>query len=126
MPTLSNITMTLGVIGLAGLGACSSWDTRTPHTQYSQTAQPVHREMTSGMVQQVQTSLAQQGIYRGTVDGVWGPVTQTAVQTYQQSHGLMANGQIDQPTLASLNLPTDGTMPNQVATPAPVVPTPVN
>jgi peptidoglycan hydrolase-like protein with peptidoglycan-binding domain len=63
------------------------------------------------MVRQVQTTLHQQGTYAGNIDGIWGPETQGAVRSYQQSHGLMVNGQLDSPTLASLNLPGDSTAP---------------
>jgi len=59
------------------------------------------------MVKQVQTRLQQQGQYGGAVDGVWGPATQTALESFQQSHGLNVTGQIDSPTLASLNLASD-------------------
>ena len=120
----SSATM-LGLVGLVAVAGCSSWDNHRSSGPYSQASAPVHSELTPGMVQQVQTKLQQQGLYHGGVDGLWGPETQTAVQGYQQSHGLTANGQIDSPTLASLNLASDGTLPapaavpSQAATPAP-------
>ncbi len=43
-------------------------------------------------------------MFRGQVDGVWGPRTQAAVRPYQQKNNLNASGQLDQPTLASLNV----------------------
>ncbi|HLY57061.1 MAG TPA: peptidoglycan-binding domain-containing protein [Stellaceae bacterium] len=67
--------------------------------------------MTPKMVQQVQASLQQQGLYRGSVDGLWGPATQASLKSYQQSHGLTATGEVDSPTLAALSLPSDGAIP---------------
>ncbi len=43
------------------------------------------------------------------MDGVWGPGTQAAVRTYQQQHNMNATGQLDQDTLAAMNL---GAAPN--------------
>ena len=61
------------------------------------------------MIRNVQQALQQDGTYRGRVDGVWGPGTQAAVRTYQQQHHMNATGQLDQDTLAAMNL---GTAPN--------------
>ncbi len=38
------------------------------------------------------------------VDGVYGPQTQAALQAYQHHHGLIASGELDHPTRASLGL----------------------
>jgi peptidoglycan hydrolase-like protein with peptidoglycan-binding domain len=67
--------------------------------------------MSPTIVQQVQASLRQQHFYGGAVDGISGPVTQSAVRRYQQAHGLVANGHVDSATLASLNSVTDGVPP---------------
>jgi peptidoglycan hydrolase-like protein with peptidoglycan-binding domain len=56
------------------------------------------------MVHQVQTRLQQAGNYNGSIDGRWGPATEAGVRSYQQQHNLNATGQLDNDTLASLNL----------------------
>ena len=56
------------------------------------------------MIRSVQQSLQQGGLYQGRVDGVWGPSTQAAVRGYQQQHNMNATGQLDQATLAAMNL----------------------
>src|SRR5215472_18652823 len=43
-------------------------------------------------------------MYKGQVDGVWGPQTKSAVRQYQQRHNLTATGQLDSQTLAALNV----------------------
>jgi peptidoglycan hydrolase-like protein with peptidoglycan-binding domain len=90
---------------LAALPACTS-------PSYS-SAPPVQAaanpELSPGMVRQVQTALQQQGVYNGAIDGIWGPQTQAAVQSFQQSHSLRATGQLSSATLAALNLPADNT-----------------
>lgn len=52
------------------------------------------------VVRNVQRRLRQLGFYDGGVDAVWGPNTQTALERFQQSRGLEANGQLN-PTTAS-------------------------
>jgi Putative peptidoglycan binding domain len=56
------------------------------------------------VIENVQAALRNQGFYRGTVDGLVGPETRSALATFQRSHGLVATAAIDQPTLAALGL----------------------
>jgi Putative peptidoglycan binding domain len=55
----------------------------------------------TGQVQQV---LAQQGYYRGPIDGILGPGTRDAIAQWQADHGLIATAAIDEQTLGSLGL----------------------
>jgi peptidoglycan hydrolase-like protein with peptidoglycan-binding domain len=120
----------LALGSLAALPACSMNSGHSGSTVAA--ARP--SEVSPGMVRQVQTALQQQGLYKGNVDGIWGPETQSAVMGYQQAHGLPPNGELTSPTLASLNLPADGTTtpmaaapmaPAPVAAPPPPAPTPM-
>lgn len=52
----------------------------------------------------VQEELARAGYYEGTLDGVIGPGTRSAIYAYQQDYGLYASGQIDDQLLQSLGL----------------------
>jgi len=62
-------------------------------------------ELTPDTIRNVQQTLAQEGMYRGRVDGMWGPATQAGVRSYQQQqHNMNASGQLDQETLAAMNL----------------------
>lgn len=93
------------VIGsLATLPACTAINRLTgmgsSPTPLSQGTSPVP----PGVVQQVQLILQQQGTYGGSVDGIWGPATQEAVSSYQQSHKLVSSSQIDTSTLSSLGI----------------------
>jgi peptidoglycan hydrolase-like protein with peptidoglycan-binding domain len=54
-------------------------------------------------VRTVQTRLRQLSLYRGSVDGVWGPGTQAAMEDFQRSRGLQI-GQIDTATLSAMGL----------------------
>ena len=111
----------LALGSLAALPACSSMNGSSTRT--SSAAPMPRQELSPHMVMQVQTSLQQQGLYNGNIDGLWGPATQAAVQGYQQAHGLTANGQLDTPTLASLNLPNADAPAAAAAAPAPVATT---
>jgi N-acetylmuramoyl-L-alanine amidase len=55
-------------------------------------------------VADVQTVLQEQGLYKGEVDGLVGPMTQEALTAYQSALGLEATGTIDQPTLEQLGM----------------------
>lgn len=54
----------------------------------------------------VQEELARAGYYDGTIDGVVGPGTRSAIYAYQQDYGLYASGRIDDQLLQSLGLTT--------------------
>src|SRR5262245_37062283 len=71
---------------------------------YNAPSQAQTTELTPDMIRNVQQTLQQDGSYHGRVDGVWGPSTQAAVRNYQQQHNLNATGQLDQDTLAAMNL----------------------
>jgi len=116
--TRLNLAAALLALGaLAALPACSS----PSYTQTSSAApMPAAQELSPGMVRQVQAALQQQGLYSGAVDGIWGPQTQAAVQSFQQSHALNASGRLNSATLAALNLPADNTAaPAQQSSAAP-------
>ena len=57
-----------------------------------------------GQVRQAQEALNQKGFDAGTADGKWGPQTQAAVQKFQQSQKLEQSGELDNQTLAALNV----------------------
>jgi peptidoglycan hydrolase-like protein with peptidoglycan-binding domain len=112
-----NLAVLLALSSVAALPACSmfgggSQSSRTGSAtrsyaatpNYSSTSQPQNTELTPDMIRNVQQTLQQDGSYHGSVDGVWGPSTQAAVRTYQQRHNMNATGQLDQDTLAAMNL----------------------
>ena len=61
-------------------------------------------------VRLAQQALQQQGHDPGAIDGQLGPNTKKALKSFQQSKGLQASGQIDQQTLAALNVQGNGGM----------------
>jgi hypothetical protein len=64
------------------------------------------REPTSSPVEKgilaVQSVLTRLGYDPGSVDGVWGPKTETALRQFQEAVGLPATGRIDQQTAQAL------------------------
>jgi putative peptidoglycan binding protein len=52
----------------------------------------------------VQRRLARAGYYRGTIDGVIGAGTRSAIRSYERDHGLHVDGLIDQRLLATMGL----------------------
>jgi peptidoglycan hydrolase-like protein with peptidoglycan-binding domain len=98
-----NMTRAVVALGLlAGLGACSDMMGGGSPSRTAAVTQPT---VAPDMVRQVQSKLRDGGYYKqGAVDGVWGPGTQTAVQSFQHDHNLGSSGQLDVPTLQALNL----------------------
>jgi peptidoglycan hydrolase-like protein with peptidoglycan-binding domain len=111
-----NLGLLLALSSVAALPACSwfggdSGSRQTSSVAPSYTPPPpspqqaeARQAVTPDTIRQVQQALQQQNMYRGQVDGVWGPRTQAAVRAYQQKNNLGSSGQLDQQTLASLNV----------------------
>lgn len=81
---------------------------------------PLHR-VADPVVQQAQQMLRELGLYDGTVDGLTGPQTRKAVETYQKLMGLVPNGVIDQQLIDTLR-----PQQNASASPGDVDPEPVS
>lgn len=62
---------------------------------------PLHR-VADPVVEQAQQLLRELGLYDGTVDGLTGPQTRKAVETYQKLMGLEPTGVIDQQLIDAL------------------------
>jgi peptidoglycan hydrolase-like protein with peptidoglycan-binding domain len=115
MTKVRNVAALLTLCSVAALPACSMFGgnqaSRSSYPSYASTqrsyASPQSPELSPDMIQQVQGRLQQQGLYHGSVDGVWGGGTESAVRSYQQQHNLNATGKLDSDTLASLNLGTN-------------------
>ena len=58
----------------------------------------------NSMVGSAQQQLAQEGYYRGSIDGAFGPETRRAVIRYQRNHGLRVTGDLTPTTLQALGL----------------------
>jgi hypothetical protein len=90
-------------------GAPGSYATASAATGTSGTVAPVSADM----IRKVQSTLQQNGDYKGRVDGVWGPQTESGVRTWQQGHNLTSSGEIDMATLQSMNISNDSQADNQ-------------
>jgi len=64
---------------------------------------PGGQQTSQSEIQQAQQQLKSQGLYRGAVDGVMGPETQTALMAFQREHSLPQTAQLDQQTLSALS-----------------------
>lgn len=56
------------------------------------------------VVVRVQQRLARAGYYRGSIDGVIGGGTRSAIRAYERAHGLRVDGRIDDRLLSSLGI----------------------
>lgn len=57
-----------------------------------------------GTIKQVQEKLNERGYDAGAADGMIGPKTQAAIKEFQQSEGIEATGELNQETLAGLDI----------------------
>lgn len=69
-------------------------------------APPDHPPLGKELVMALQNRLNELGFDAGTVDGVLGPVTRSAVQAYQHKNGLIADGYPDRETLTAIGITT--------------------
>jgi His-Xaa-Ser repeat protein HxsA len=56
------------------------------------------------LVLRVQMALSMKGYHPGSFDGVLGPQTRAALQTFQRDHGIPATGRMDTATLDALGI----------------------
>ena len=76
---------------------------------YYDRTQPVYdgnsyRSGGGSVVVQVQQRLARDGYYKGAIDGVMGSRTYYAIRSYERSHGLRVDGEIDDELLGTMGL----------------------
>ncbi len=71
---------------------------------YSYYGQPAHGYTSDSVVQQVQSQLADEGYYRGAVDGVVGPQTRAAIRAYESRHRMPVDGAISNDLLSTMGL----------------------
>lgn len=64
---------------------------------------------TGSMVSKIQTTLKDQGFYKGAVDGVYGSGTETAVKAFQQNNGLTVDGKVGPATLKAMGITESAT-----------------
>ena len=65
------------------------------------------RGSSGATVTQIQTRLKSWGYYSGSVDGIYGSATESAVKYFQRKNGLTADGKAGAQTLEALGLPAD-------------------
>ena len=61
-------------------------------------------ELSKATILAIQQSLKQKGMEIGSVDGVWGDQTVTALGNFQHARGMPASGELDAATVAALGL----------------------
>ncbi len=99
------------LIGLAGCSSSNQQAAATPPAAPPPAPAPAPpppapavNPMAPSTLRQVQTALKHDGLYRGHIDGKWGPMTEHAVMAFQQKNGLQATGQLDDATLSAMHI----------------------
>lgn len=69
----------------------------------SSSVQPMDNQSPSPLsIRDMQQQLKQAGFYQGSIDGVWGADSRSAMERYQKQHGLTPSGQLDHDTLQAM------------------------
>jgi peptidoglycan hydrolase-like protein with peptidoglycan-binding domain len=68
---------------------------------------PPSENLRPSSVRAIQSQLRGMGFYTGSVDGVWGQSTESAIERFQQGRGLQPNGQLNPATLGAMGVPPD-------------------
>jgi peptidoglycan hydrolase-like protein with peptidoglycan-binding domain len=69
----------------------------------SSSAKPADNQSASPLsIRDMQQQLKQAGLYQGSIDGVWGAESRSAMERYQKQHGLTPSGQLDRDTLQAM------------------------
>lgn len=69
----------------------------------SSSVQPANNQSASQLsIRDMQQELKRTGFYQGSIDGVWGADSRSAMETYQKQHGLTPSGQLDHDTLQAM------------------------
>lgn len=71
-------------------------------------AETLKRGSRGELVKQVQTKLKSWGYYTGSVDGIFGSGTESAVKAFQKKNGLTVDGIVGKKTAAALGINIDG------------------
>ncbi|MGK7861558.1 peptidoglycan-binding domain-containing protein [Falsiroseomonas sp. E2-1-a4] len=92
----------------------------TPAHSLAQPAQPLTyaQPLERDAVVKVQEALRRAGAYTGAADGIWGPASRTALETFQQGRGLQATGEMNPATAATLGVNPAELLPAHSAPPA--------
>ena len=76
--------------------------------QYAEAAVTYRQGDTGQAVRTIQDKLKRWGYYDGSVDGIFGSGTASAVRYFQRSNGLTADGIVGPATLRALGMPVSG------------------
>jgi len=66
------------------------------------------RQHSSRTVRRAQRALQQRGFNPGSIDGIYGPQTASAIEDFQRANNMQADGQLDNQVLQALNVNRSG------------------
>jgi len=115
LTTASVFALTIAGSGVGLAAGMSNTTANTPATRAAPNAtaqgaqvsgsnwQANRATISESQKEEVQQELKRAGLYRGDVDGIFGPETRRAIAEFQRQHGLSQTGTLDQQTLTALN-----------------------
>ena len=86
----------------AGTGGMTTPSSSTPSMSSASTSGMTGAATTPDQIRQAQQALADQGLYKGKIDGVVGRQTRRAVRQFQKTHHLSQTARLDADTMQAL------------------------
>jgi peptidoglycan hydrolase-like protein with peptidoglycan-binding domain len=101
---IGTMLFTTAIVGMLGAQPAHAWFFKS-HADNSVTTRSVtETKLTRSDIISIQSSLSAKGYYKGSIDGKWGPMTSSALSSFQSAQGLAVNGLPTNETLAMLGV----------------------
>ena len=100
-PPMTSQGATQNPASMSTPGSVGRYGAQNPQAN-ARSMNPGVQQVSESQIQQAQQQLKSAGLYRGEIDGVMGPQTQTALSQFQRQQGLPETAQLDQRTMNRL------------------------
>jgi Putative peptidoglycan binding domain len=100
-PPMTSQGTTQNPASMSTPGSVGRYGAQNPQAN-AQSMNPGMQQVSESQIQQAQQQLKSAGLYRGQIDGLMGPETQTALSRFQRQQGLPETAQLDQQTMNRL------------------------
>lgn len=101
---LKTILMSAAICAISASAAAQNTQATGSYSGSISGSMAANRTLSSADVRLLQQELASRGYYTGSVDGIWGPLTTSAIQQYQSSLGLPTTGTLTTSMLNDLGV----------------------
>ena len=107
LATIATAALCLPALAQQNQSGSQGANAQTSQQSLNQSAQAMSpQQMNATQMRQLQQALDNKGFSAGRADGKWGPETEAALKSFQQSQNMSWSGDIDAKTITALGLNT--------------------